>query len=164
MKTIPLTQGKFAIVDDCDFEWLNQWKWIATWDEKRDYWRVVRKEDKETIYMHRAILGLEKNDGIKSDHKDHNGLNNQRYNLRKCTDTQNRYNQKPQRWHSSKYKGVSWSKKEKRWKARITYNSKDYRLGCYKNEIDAAKVYDIAAKKLFGEFAYLNFPKEKQNG
>jgi hypothetical protein len=92
------------------------------------------------------------------DHIDHNGLNNRRSNLRLCTAQQNARNHRPQLRGSSKYKGVSWRQDGKVFRALIWHNGKSINLGRFKNEIDAAKAYDKAAKKYFGEFAYLNFP------
>lgn len=105
--------------------------------------------------MHRQILGLQKGDGIKSDHRNGNGLNNQRYNLRKCTTQQNGFNRTCQS-HSSQYKGASWDTKTKKWRAQIQLNENTFRLGSYETEIEAAKAYNRKAKELFGEFARLN--------
>ena len=156
MKYIPLTQGKVALVDDEDFEWLNQWKWQAS--KTRNKFYVIRAGSKHIprVLMHRLILGLKKGDGIVSDHKDDNGLNNQRYNLRKCTNSQNHQNQAPTGLGTSKYKGVSHCSNCNGWQVHIKHNGKSVWLGNYKNEIEAARVYDKKAKEIFGEFARLN--------
>ena len=106
--------------------------------------------------MQRQILGLKENDGIHTDHKNGNGLDNQKHNLRTCSQAQNNRNAKKRENCSSKYKGVYWDKKNKKWRARIYLNKKEICLGRYKNEIDAAKAYDEKAKELFGEFAQPN--------
>ena len=161
MKQIGLTQGKYALVDDADFEWLNQWKWFAV-RQRNGNWYAVRNSTWKnvkgrTIYMHRKILRLTVEDYHETDHKDHNGLNNQRENLRIATRMQNQYNQKPQIGKSSQYKGVRWHKRDRKWRAEIKLNKKTRWIGAYNSEIEAARSYDRVAKELFGEFAYTNF-------
>ena len=152
MKRIPLTQGKFAIVDNEDFEWLNQWKWFA----KKGYstFYAVRNisQSPYLIRMHRQILGLTKGDGKETDHINHNGLDNRQDNLRLCTHTQQQQNRQPQKV-SSKFKGVGYHKKSEKWMARITYLSKRIYLGLFDTEKEAAKSYNKISNKLFGEFA-----------
>jgi len=161
MREILLTQGKVALVDAEDFEWLNQWKWLA--HKHRNTWYVERRGTKEngkrmTIKMHRQILNLKHDDKKQGDHKDRNGLNNTRSNLRICTPQKNSMNRgKYLTCHTSKFKGISWHKKIMKWQSEITFAGKKYCLGYFKNEIDAAKTYDSKAKELFGEFVYTNF-------
>jgi hypothetical protein len=161
MKMIPLTQGKFALVDDEDFEYLNQFKWCA--DKIGIKWycgrNIVIGTNKKFIRMHRIILGLEIGDGKHTDHIDGNGLNNQRSNLRICTNAENRYNQKKKQG-SSIYKCVSWNKKTMKWISKITFKGKQIYLGSFNIEEDAAKAYDKKAMELFGEFARTNFKCE----
>lgn len=157
MKQIPLTQGKVALVDDEDFEWLNQWKWCAI--RGRKTWYAARGEmrNKKTTYirMHREILKTPK--GMDTDHKDHNGLNNCRNNLRIATNSQNQHNQLLRGIGTSKYKGVSWDKGRKKWRAVIRVNKKTKSIGRFTTEVAAAKAYDCRAKKLYGEYACVNF-------
>lgn len=152
MKLIPLSQGKFSQVDDEDFEWLNQWKWYA-YKGINDVFYVARSIGRKQIKMHRLILGLTIFEE-RGDHIDHNGLNNQRINLRKCTHQENCKNRKSAKGSSSKYLGVRL--KINRWNARITVLKKQKHLGYFKTEIDAAKAYNEAAIKYHGEFANLN--------
>ena len=152
MKEIKLTQGKSAIVDDEDYEGLNRFKWFA---EQRGNTFYARS--KSSTYMHRFILGLEQGDGKEIDHKDGNGLNNCRENLRLCTRSQNNINGRVRKG-TSKYKGVCWDKRDKKWKARISIDKKRISLGNWLSEIGAARAYDIKATELHGEFARLNFP------
>ncbi len=159
MKEIKLTQGKVALVDDEDFEYLNQFKWYAY--KSRNTFYAGRKlrlgvNKRAIIIMHREILGL-KDSEIKGDHIDHNGLNNQRYNLRIATNAENCKNQKPREGCSSKYKGVSWHKRDKIWSVGIRINERRKHIGYFEDEIEAAKAYDKMAKLHFGEFACLNF-------
>jgi len=161
MKEIILTQGKVALVDDEDFEELSKHKWHAyksnnTFYALRNSYYVENKK-RHTIQMHRVILGL-KDLSVKCDHIDHNGLNNQRYNLRPSTNAQNCKNQIPKKGFSSKYKGVCWCNKRIKWRANIRVNDKQVHIGYFNNEIEAAKAYDKMAKLHFGEFAYFNFP------
>ncbi len=108
--------------------------------------------------MHRFILGL--CDGQRCDHKDNNGLNNQRSNLRIATAGQNQHNsgcRKYKGMRSSRFKGVHWAKNARKWLAQITANRKHYHLGLFENEEDAARAYDRKALELHGDFAKTNF-------
>lgn len=157
MKKIPLTQGKFALVDDEDYEWLNQWKWFA--HNRRGYYYAARTENGKTISMHREILGLKHGNKQDSDHINHNTLDNCRLNLRICSRTQNTMNQ-ISLCGTSKYKGVCWHKRDKKWFAQIQVCGKHKFLGNFKLEMEAAKAYDKATKKYFGEFAHTNFNRK----
>lgn len=152
MKLIPLTQGKFAMVDDEDFDRLNQFKWYAQKTGSRCYAATGRH-----IYMHRVILGLSGN--IMTDHKNGNGLDNQKSNLRPATNAENQQGfRRLKSVKSSVFRGVSWKKIAKLWYVTIAVKGENTHLGCYESEEDAAHVYDYAAKIYFGEFARLNFP------
>ena len=156
IRRIPLTRGKFALVDAEDYYRLSKFNWFATFSGKTFY--AGRKLAGGTINMHRVIMAAP--EGLFVDHIDHNGLNNRRSNLRLCTYKQNNCNTLPRKGCSSKYKGVSYSKDKKRFRVCIQHNKKSYFLGYFKDEIAAAKAYDKAAKKYFGEYAYLNFPNK----
>lgn len=154
MKKIQLTQGMEALVDDSDYLWLNQWKWYAhkvkhTYYAKRKT-RLANGSYK-LISMHCTIM--QPSDNEETDHRDLNGLNNQRHNLRNCTHRQNGMNQTP--CGKSKYIGVSIDGKYIH--AKIKVNGNLIHLGSFKTEKDAAKARDVASKKYFGEFANLNF-------
>lgn len=118
--------------------------------------RHIRKNNKRTIvFMHRAILKPQK--GKEVDHKDGDGLNNQKNNLRLATKSQNNQNQKrPHKNSTSKYKGVSWDKNHKKWLSQIKINYQNIYLGLFDCEIEAANKYNQKARELFGEFACLN--------
>ncbi len=151
LKIIPLNNGRFAIVNAADYEKLMQHKWFVKISPEY----AVRKEKGKTIYMHNEIM--EPPSGYIVDHIDHRSLNNSRSNLRLATKSQNCCNQKKKGGRTSKYKGV-YRDKRGHWRAKINFDGKTICLGRYKNEIDAAKAYDKAAKELHGEFAVLNFP------
>lgn len=157
MKEIKLTQGKVALVDDADFEFLNQWKWIAIKDENTFY--AARGEYKNgkqtTLQMHRVLLGLI-NPKIEGEHIDRNGLNNQRNNLRIANRSQNCSNRPSFKGSSSKYKGVSRFGNTNKWRARIQKDSVSKTIGIFNNEQEAALAYNNEAEKLHGDFAYLN--------
>lgn len=162
-KLIPLTQGKFAIVDDEHFDYLNQWKWYVQWNTSNQSFYANRKSKtingkRHTISMASeilGILGLECNDKHYPDHINHITLDNRSVNLRLCTASQNQHNRLPQAG-ASKFKGVYWHKKTHKWRARIHHKNKRINLGCFSNEIDAAKSYNKAAIKYFGKFSRLN--------
>lgn len=159
-KQIALTQGKFAIVDDMDFEVLSKFKWYA-WCMRGAFYamRNIRKEDgkKTTIAMHRQILG-EYRSGVHIDHVNHNTIDNRRCNLRPCDNQQNHFNMKT-KTGSSRFKGVCWDKSRQKWTCSIAKSGKSIHIGRFIDEIEAAKAYDIKAKDLHGEFALLNFPE-----
>ncbi len=158
MKYIPLTQGMFAIVDDEDYDYLMQWKWHAR-KRKHTFYaaRVARiADDAETrtqIWMHRVILNTPL--GMETDHRNHNGLDNRKENIRVCTRGENQHNQSPQLSRASKYKGIY--RHHTKWRAQICHRGKALPIGRFETEIEAAKAYDARAKEVFGEFAYLNF-------
>ena len=112
--------------------------------------------------MHREIIKA--SDGEMCDHINHNGLDNRKVNLRLATRYQNAWNRrKPNVNSRSKYKGVSWNERQKRWHARIQVNNQSRSLGFFKDEVEAAKMYDAAAQKYHEEFAVLNFEKHKEH-
>jgi hypothetical protein len=152
MKTIPLTQGKVAIVDDEDFERVNQFKWYVH-DVDNLFYAYRRQGRKSSLKMHRFILGLD-DPKIHIDHKNHNGLDNQKKNLRVCNRNQNQHNRRKQKG-SSRFKGVTWYKPLKKWRAQICVNNKQMHIGVFLSEQDAAIAYNQAATKYFGEFAHV---------
>lgn len=162
MCLIPLTQGKFTIVDKDMYEYLNQWKWCTLKQKNGCYaYRTMHigvvdgKQKNKTIAMHRLILGAKK--GQECDHINHDTLDNRISNLRLCTRSQNNQNRKPRKC-TSKYKGVHWNKLNKNWRAMIRLGKQEH-IGCFEDEKDAALAYDTKARELFGEFAYTNFER-----
>ena len=157
VRYIPLTRGQVAIVDAGDYPSLIRYKWYATKSDPTFY--AATNMNKRSTPMHRAIM--EPPMGMVVDHINHNGLDNRRSNLRICTSSQNSRNRRPDREKQVKYKGVSFHKRDKTFRATIQYQNKALTIGCYQDEIAAAKAYDRKAKELFGEYAYLNFPVSK---
>lgn len=154
---IPLTQGLYALIDGKNYDWLNQYKWYAS-KARHTYYarRCIRKKGKKrTVWMHRQILGVLI--GGESDHTNGCGLDNRECNLRLITPSKNQQRQIKRAICTSKYKGISWEKRDKKWSARITYQKKKFSLGHFDNEKQAAQAYDAKAKELFGEFALTNF-------
>lgn len=160
MKKIALTQGKFALVDDDMFEYLNQWKWYCNRNKiyPNKMYAARRKTigyyKSKIILMHREILNYNGKKNV--DHIDGFGLNNQRRNLRICEVAQNIRNQKLHKNNTSGYKGVIWFKPTQQWRAQIMVNRKCLSLGYFNNILDAARAYNKGAEKYFGEFARLN--------
>lgn len=158
-KKIPLTQGKFAIVDDEDYERLSVHKWHLQKCGRTYYAmrrvRVPGKKSPIAICMHREILGVLP--GLFVDHIDGDGLNNQKSNLRICTHRCNTANQRKSKNKSSIFKGVTWHKATKKWASQIKKDYHLFHLGLFNNEVEAAKAYDEKAKELFGDFAKTNF-------
>ena len=155
MKQIKLTQGQYALVDDIDFDWLNQWKWCVCKTPTGGFY-ARRKSLGQTILMHRIIIGTEKGDKRQIDHKNHNTLDNQRDNLWLCSCQENQRNRKPRTNVTSDYKGVSMHKRMKKWQVYIQLNQKRKHLGYFVSEQIAAEVYNKAARAEYGEFAHLN--------
>lgn len=157
MKTIPLSQGKVALVDDEDFCEVSRFKWYAYTNGRRVYaYRTLNKgkSGRGMQYMHTFLMGKKK--GIVIDHINRNGIDNRRSNLRQCTHEQNLLNQGKLGGCTSIYKGVSRVGESKKWIAYINHNKKRYRLGRFDTEEDAAIAYNTASMKFFGEFAYIN--------
>lgn len=156
MKKIKLTRGKFALIDDEDFERVNQYKWTFSQGYAvRGKWN---KGKTEIILLHRFILNVKKNELI--DHINRNGLDNQKENIRIATKQQNAINSNISVANTSGYKGVSFMKGEgrrKKWRAVIKFNQKYIHIGYFMHIIEAAKAYDKKAKELFGKFAHLNY-------
>ncbi len=148
-----------VMVDDDDYETLSSHSWClyeGGGNRQRVYAQANVKVDGvwRRVFMHRFILGLGR--GQRCDHRDNNGLNNQRSNLRLASRGQNQHNS-GSRGGTSRFKGVCWSKSCSKWLAQIMANKRRCYLGVFEDEEDAARAYDAKAKELHGDFAKLNF-------
>lgn len=160
-RLIPLTQGKFTIVSACDYDWLMQWKWYIHKIKKEGgyIWYARRRNwpEGKTIYMHREVaIKSELPHSKRYDHKDRDGLNNTRANLRPCTQSQNNANKSKSPNKTSRFKGVSWDSRECNWCVQVKLGRKRVYQAYFGNEEEAALAYNEAALKFFGEFATLN--------
>jgi hypothetical protein len=157
MKNIWLTQGQVAIVDDEDYEMLSAYNWYAVKIKGGFYARrslSAHGKSYKHIMMHRVIMGVDE-ESIFVDHRDRNGLNNQKSNLRFATVSQNACNKKTQK-NNSGHKGVYFRKSKNIFQASLRINGKPIYLGSSKDVLVCAKMYNDAAIKYFGEFAKLN--------
>jgi len=144
MKTIPLTRGKVALVDDEDYERLSKFKWFAR--KSKHGWYASRH-----VSMHQELVTARV-----VDHRDGDGLNNQRSNLRAATREQNARSRRKRSKLTSRFKGVSWAADRKKWRAQIMANGKSKMLGSFEREAEAAAAYDAAARIYFRDFALTN--------
>ena len=162
MRKIPLTKGKFALIDDEDFGRVAKYSWYA--HPSKNQWYAVRTQliagIRQWIPLARFIMKTPF--GAIVDHINHDGLDNRKINLRTCTPLENSANRAPRATGSSKYKGVRVRIKSLGGyiHAQIGYNGKFLHLGTFGTEIDAAMAYDKAATELYGVFAYINFPRK----
>ena len=151
MKTCYTTKGEEYYVDDEDYERVNKYTWHI---EKAGYLMACTgKKTRVPSRLHRYVL-QDVPKGMTVDYIDGNKLNNCKSNLRICTQQQNGWNTRPQKNGTSKYKGVSWLSANKKWLVQIGGNQ-EY-LGLFTDEIEAAKAYNEAAKRRYGEYAWLN--------
>lgn len=155
-KEIKLTREKFAIVDDEDYERLNQWKWHCTTRGYAMRTEHLDKDNKRGILMHRFIIGAVKGEEV--DHINRDTLDNRRINLRLCTRIENSHNIAKLALcrAKSKYKGVSLNIGNNKWEVKISNNKQKIFVGYFTDELAAANAYNYYAKEYFGEFVYLN--------
>lgn len=160
MKKLKIQKSnKVALLDNEDYKFIKflNIKWyISPSGYVYGYFGFNKK-----YLLHRVLFCLlsKSYKKIHVDHIDDNPLNNQRINLRLCSNKENVSRKKKLKGFSSKYKGVGWTKREQKWRAAITHNFKSIHIGYFKNEIDAAKAYDKIAIELFKGFCRLNFPE-----
>jgi hypothetical protein len=162
-RRIYLGEGFWTILDEEDYYRLRHFKWVLyggghNWYAAR--LKVTGPYKTRTISMHREIMNAPK--GKLVDHRNCESLDNRRSNLRFATRAENVRNRRKQKNTTSQFIGVSFYKPTNNWESRIQHGDKRIRLGRFDSEIDAAKAYDEAAKRLFGEFARLNFPPENE--
>lgn len=148
MKLIPLTQGKSAIVDDEDYEYLMQWKWyVAKGYAIRN---VGQRPNRTRLFMHRGVAKTLQ--GMETDHINGNTLDNRRVNLRVCTRSENARNRCKNSNNTSGFKGVNFHKETRKWAAHIRLNKRLIHLGLFSTPETAHAAYCDAAIKHYGEF------------
>jgi hypothetical protein len=147
-RTIPLTQGKVAIVDAADYDALAKYTWYAWRSRKRFY--AVRKERRSTILMHRQVLPI--TEGYQVDHIDGDGLNNRRNNLRAVTPAQNCWNSALQHNNKIGIPGITRAHRGNKWRVRIQVNRKRLELGEFVSLDEAISVRRTAEAKYYGKY------------
>lgn len=152
---VALTQGRETTVDLADWPSVSRYRWCA--HKRQRTWYAVTNTGKKSVSLHQILMPAQ--GCLTPDHRDRNGLNNRRSNLRYATNREQTFNtSKHKDAVGSKFKGVSFDTSRGLFLARISMNGKSKNLGRFKNEIDAARAYDSAARNSRGSFAYLNFP------
>jgi hypothetical protein len=152
MKRIPLTQGKFALVDDADYEALSRFKWYLQNDGYAAR-NVMTPTGRGTELMHRRIAGAKHGDDVEVDHRDVDKLNNCRGNLRSCARAENLRNYPKRIDNTSGFKGVTLRRETGKWRARIGFRNRYINLGTFDTAELAHEFYCLAADMLHGEFA-----------
>ena len=153
--TVPLTRGKFALIDAEDADTVLAHKWHSE-PGRRGTWYAATQIAGRYVSLHRLILGEPK--GLQVDHRSRDGLDCRRANLRICTARQNQHNAVVSARNISGFKGVSFHKLRNKWQAKIRHNGCQCHLGYFSSPVDAALAYDEAARGSFKDFARLNFP------
>lgn len=134
----------YALVDAADAEFVGQWSWYLG---NRGY--AVRAEGTRLVLLHRQLLGLTPGDGYEGDHINRDRLDDRRSNLRVLDHQTNPQNQSRKHGSSSRFRGVSWDKEQRKWSANITVQGKRKRLGRFRDELDAARVARAARLEAF---------------
>lgn len=161
--TVPLGSKKFpglvALVDAEDADRVLQHRWCPKVNRSGSIYAQSGSgsSSRSPTYLHRFVLDLSSGD-LSVDHINGDGLDNRRSNLRICNQSQNLANQRKRKNSTSRYKGVSWHTRGKKWAAGIMVDGKQLHLGNYDSEMEAAFAYDAAARQHFGDFARPNFP------
>ena len=150
---VELTKGLKTTIDDRDVWILEGNKWVASGNTDKERFYAVRGKGKTRVSLHRVLLDAPK--GMQVDHIDGDTLNNRRNNLRLCTSQQNTFNSK-KKTSASKYKGVWYNKRLKKWTSRLMINGKNLYFGLFDTEEGAGIAYNEGAREHFGEFARLN--------
>ena len=161
-------KGYKTLIDDDDYDKVKEFSWRVCKKEEKDglyYLHAATRRDPVTykqqdIRLHRLIMGCTVRDGFVVDHINHNTLDNRKCNLRLTKPEGNVWNSKLSIKNTSGYKGVSYFKRDNLYQGCIKYKGKSYNAGRASTAIEAARLYDMAAIKLFGEYAYLNFSRD----
>lgn len=157
--------GLFALVDPDDVDAVSGYRWYAVDTDPKKTGRykryVMTIRDRKTYYMHRLVAGVsDQGREVEVDHMNHDSLDNRRSNLRVVNRSENQRNRRKTKELTSRFKGVCWHIRGRKWMARITFEKDSKHLGMFDDEVEAARAYDAAARELFGEHACLNLPDE----
>jgi len=150
-----LSRGKYSLIDSIDWDLVKAYNWTYLLHRDGRQYAFRRGRDRHIVYLHREVTGRVA--GMVTDHRNSNGLDNRRNNLRTCTTSQNNANRRP----IGKFKGVKQSNSG-RWIAVIKRNGVNKHIGTFDSAAEAAKAYDVHALRIFGEFAWLNFPENRE--
>lgn len=164
---LPLSDGGYTTVSCDDMDKAGKVNWRSVWESRKrrpgakEFGRVYVKGwfGGKKIYLHRFIVGID-DPSVHVDHINGNALDNRRENLRLATQAENSRNRRPVAGSSSSFLGVTWHKNLGKWQASLKTENKSHYLGVFEDEEDAARAYDEAARKFFGDFAHLNFREE----
>lgn len=155
---IPLTQDKFAVIDEADAERVLAFNWTAKRSAHGNAWYAHRTEGGRTVLLHRFILGDDCPPIV--DHIDRDGLNNRRSNLRGVTPQESVVNRERLVPTASGYRGVHLHKPSGRWHAAIGYRGRAISLRYHDTPEEAARAYDEAGRRLYGDLFVPNFPDD----
>jgi hypothetical protein len=158
---IPLSDGNFVTIDADDYSLVSQFAWRPLHCKNMTYavaWPRGQRKTRKVVLLHRLLLNAQPGEEV--DHRDGDGLNCTRQNMRLATRGQNCRNQRRSTLNTSGYKGVHWDKARQRWSASIKHDGRSIHLGRFTDKEAAARAYDAKARELGGEFARLNFPGE----
>lgn len=156
--SIPLANNKgFALIDEQDHALVSRYRWYIHHTDTGDYARTDMPGTGEKVYLHRLLMAAKFDELV--DHKDFNGLNCVRSNMRIATKAQNQMHHRIPSNNTSGYKGVSVARGN-RWRAYVSCGGKQYSEGTFDTPEEAARAHDRKALQLHGEFAFLNFPEE----
>lgn len=157
IRLLPLTNGKFAFIDNDDYDCLSKHNWYVNcggYPARKVSYRENGKRVYKTIFMHRVVNKTP--DGLVTDHVNGDKLDNRKSNLRSCTHTQNMCNVTSRKNTTSKYKGVTWWARDKKWKAQARLHNITRHLGYFDTQEEAALAFNKFCKDNHGEFARLN--------
>ena len=161
MKRIPLTQGKEALVDDCDFDWLMQWNWNACRNGKTFYARRTEYQGgQHTVLMHVEIARQIAIEAGQIDHRNRNGLDNRRHNLRAANASQNAANQVRYENNTSGITGVYWVKASQEWRVKVGFHNRSIHGGYFPTREAAKRARNDLAKSLHGDYAVLEHSED----
>lgn len=161
---IEIQVGAYVVlIDEADLELISRYSWRVRRHRRTGKLYVSAKAGGVNVMMHRLIGQTP--DGLDTDHKNNDSLDNRRCNLRSATRSQNNVNRAKQATYAgkpttSRFKGVTWDREKRCWRAAMRVGGRPKRLGRFDDEVEAARAYDRAILAQWGEYSRLNFPDE----